>query len=408
MNPIVLTEQYQTEMRGNPIDVPLASGIDYNELIAGDPNPMFVTLAVGAAGAASRNMTATGKPRRYPRAVEEAVVRTVNEQKPTGIRGHLRSEARSYDNPPAVWRAVGAMLDEAGTTWVKFYVLPTATDVREEIRTAKATNAPVGLSRYATGYVDAETGEVQSEGYTLEGIDYVNAARVGIVNTSQIPHVTAEAHTNHDAVVDNHSPEAEPSRMDTGANVVDAARVNETDEPLSINENKDIETAMPDKTLDEQMSDLKQGHAETVRDLKSQIIELQALHRDHNRLVELLNLKEGDDAILMLQAVLSENTIFRRENQELLEASIAAEVNAAISVVDVRPLVIEMVREMQPTTKSEVQARVRQVCERESVKRLVKSKVSEMMGEAQKPNADAPSGMGESDNSDNPYELIWG
>lgn len=152
--------------RGTYPNVPLAEGVDYQALVEGDSNPMFITLPIGKIGAESRN------GRTYQESHVNAIHDAIVNDRIGGIRGHLRSEARAYDSPATALKWVGAMF-ENGLLWGKAYVLPTAAATRDEIRVAKATNSNVATSIYGTAVYDGESVDFADAVLTVETIDFL-------------------------------------------------------------------------------------------------------------------------------------------------------------------------------------------------------------------------------------------
>src|SRR5690606_11477940 len=72
-----------TELRGAYPNVPIAPDVDYDALIAGDPNPMFLTIPIRKANVTS------GNKRYYDEAFLQELERQTLENKPIGLMGHL-------------------------------------------------------------------------------------------------------------------------------------------------------------------------------------------------------------------------------------------------------------------------------------------------------------------------------
>lgn len=182
----ILHEQVHA-LRGPYPAVPPAPPIDLAALTAGDADPLFVTLPVAQVGAVSQN------GRRYDRAAVEAIVRAIQAGGVDGIKGHLRDDERGhrYDLPSLYW--VGATLDEDGIAWAKAYIPPREADLREHVRLAKASNAPLGTSLYGTANL-APDGTVRD--LRLESIDLAHPARVGVPEAVALPHITRETQAN--------------------------------------------------------------------------------------------------------------------------------------------------------------------------------------------------------------------
>lgn len=167
---------WEATLRGSYPSIPLPEDINVEDF---GPDPMFVTLPIMPVGARSRN------ERTYTRPAVEAIVRQVNENRPSGFWGHLPIEdyANRYDVPAVRWLAAQIVDDMA---WGKLVAI--TTEAKEHFRTAKAANARVGTSIYAWGEMEGENVITLD----LESIDLADPARVGILAAVAVPQVTAE------------------------------------------------------------------------------------------------------------------------------------------------------------------------------------------------------------------------
>lgn len=317
-------------------DVALSEGIQVDALTENDPNPMFVTVPIARVGAESRNTNAAGKRRRYNREAVMAIVDAINKERVTGGLGHLRDEDRPYqfDVPPMRW--VGATM-EGDTAWGKAYVLPSRNDVREYIRTAKATNGRIGTSLYALGSVDDDGNVTIAQ---LESIDLVHPDRVGVQAASAKPTITRESHMEHKPTMDSAAP------------------------VQAVAENAALRAAQ-----------------ERVRELTITIQEQETALRDRKTLAELLG--EPEDVVLALRALIADRDSLRRENGELLEASIQLAVAEACKPEAPRGIIVEMVRQRKPVTRTDVKVALDAVIGKPEVQAIIKAAVVETMGPAQ-------------------------
>jgi hypothetical protein len=167
---------WEATLRGSFPAIPLPEDISIEDFGA---DPMFVTLPIMPVGARSRN------ERTYTRPAVEAIVRQVNENRPSGFWGHLPVEEYStrYDVPAVRWLAAEIVDNVA---WGKLVAI--TTEAKEHFRTAKAANARVGTSIYAWGEMEGESVLTLD----LESIDLADPARVGILDAVSVPHLTAE------------------------------------------------------------------------------------------------------------------------------------------------------------------------------------------------------------------------
>lgn len=184
---LITTGNYQ---RGYP-EIQLPSDINIEQLTEGDDNPMFVTWPVMRTGAVSRNTHQTPKGRvnrRYGRDAAIALMNSINQSRPSGQLGHPDAGRRSERAAALRWLA--AEMDEQGTVWGKAYILPHRADLRNDIRTAMASNALTATSLWGSISGIKEDGEVV--GLIPTNIDIVDPNEAGILELGHIPHVTRE------------------------------------------------------------------------------------------------------------------------------------------------------------------------------------------------------------------------
>ena len=165
----------------NFVDVPLAHGVDRDALVAGDDDPLFVTLPIGEIGAISAN----GKE--FPREAMLQLVQTVNENRPGGIVGHMKPEERAsrFDLPSLMW--VGAM-EHGGLIYGKAYIPKYASAVREYVKKSKARRAKIATSIYGTAVMDGR----RVKRLNLESIDLADPARAAVGAAIAHPILTSE------------------------------------------------------------------------------------------------------------------------------------------------------------------------------------------------------------------------
>lgn len=176
-----------SELQGAIPDVPLSSGVDYAALVAGDDDPVFLTLPLMAAGAVSRNK------RRYGAEEVQALVEQINTNRPGGILGHMSAAERStrFDLPSLMW--VGATVKD-GTALAKAYIPRYAENVREYVLKSKARRAKIATSIYGTADMDGE----QVRNLQIESIDLVDPARAGLAVAVAEPTITRETLENEE------------------------------------------------------------------------------------------------------------------------------------------------------------------------------------------------------------------
>lgn len=167
------------EFRGNQFpEIPLPDDVDRAEL-----GNFFVTLPIGRVGARSRN------DRVYEAAAINDMVRNINENRPGGQWGHLKTEERSsrYDPPAVRWLA--AAVDNEGVVWGK--CVPVTQEAINHLRIAKAAKAKVGTSIYGTAVMEGK----RVVSLNIETIDLVDPTRVGVELAAALPEITQESVT---------------------------------------------------------------------------------------------------------------------------------------------------------------------------------------------------------------------
>jgi len=170
-----------SELQGYQPSVPLAEGVDYNALIAGDNDPLFLTLPLLEAGAVS------GNGKEYGIDAVQSLVEQINLNKPGGIKGHmtLQERATRFDLPSLMW--VGATLHE-GKAWGKAYIPRYAADVREYVLKSKARRAKVATSIYGSAVMEGK----RARDIQIETIDLADPARAGVKAAVAEPIITSE------------------------------------------------------------------------------------------------------------------------------------------------------------------------------------------------------------------------
>ncbi len=162
------------EFKGDFPNVPIATGVNLDELKSLDPDPMFVTLPViPKAGAISKNGLL------YDDDLISSVESQINEKRPGGTWGHLKEEDRStaYPIPPAMWvgaRRVGESL------WAKAYIAPGPQ--REHIKRLRAMNGKIATSIYGQGSYEAtgDKGVRRLRNFSLESLDFAPPERAAL------------------------------------------------------------------------------------------------------------------------------------------------------------------------------------------------------------------------------------
>lgn len=175
------------EFRGQYPTVPITEGVDYEALIAGDDEPLFVTMPIGKAGSTS------GNKRHYDEEFITELEKQVLSRRPIGLMGHLKEEDRKTEFPDEAVHWVGAAR-ENDMLWGKGYIPPGP--VRDRVKRYKNTGRPLATSidAKASGQWDKDLGAMKMDGSTLDlhQIDFAPADRVGISALSVVPHLSRE------------------------------------------------------------------------------------------------------------------------------------------------------------------------------------------------------------------------
>jgi len=383
------------QFEGRYPEVPLAPGVDYGALIAGDSDPVFLTLPVGQINAESRNK------RVYEKEHVQAIHDAIMERRPGGISGHLRDEERPYANPPKVLRWVGAIW-VGETLWGKAYVLPHAQHIREEIRTAKASNAAVGTSIYGRATI-GENGNMSD--LFVETIDYVDPTRVGIPMTEHVPLVTSESDkeedvdTETDKTLDTPEPEVPEGELP-----------DETTEETNTMPDGMILITEAQANQDKALNEARAADRAKIAELNQNNTKISNALVDWTAVQELLSNPEYP--VVALQALLAETEQLKRENAQLLEGYIKAQVAEKVVIEAVRPMIVSLVETEKPAKRGDVDATLTKVLDRKEVKDLLKAQTASEMGPNQTPANTNPSDdttddtpLGETAVSD--LSIIW-
>lgn len=422
-------------------DVPLAEGVELKTLTEGDDKPFFVTLPVGQVSV-SRN------DRVYRREAVESIQQAVVVRRVGGILGHLRDDARPYEFNIPVIHWVGAVF-EGDTLWAKGYIPKTQPDLREYMRISMRTKAEVGTSIYGTAEIE-DDGRVTN--LWVETIDIAHPDRVGVTRAAEIPLVTSETakepvqegqefrfrirrgiyrkitdQPDWDEIVARiadrcgmtmgqlwdlmDSTDPIPDKfLEVFADVLNIP-LEELRQLSAINPDPNSETsseetskesdmgnetnpkptgeAAPDTAA--QIAELERKHTEALRELQLKLTKAEDANRDFVKMKSLLSIGETEDAIIKTMAITGELTNLRKENGELLEATIKAEVAAKVAVEAQRGIIEAMVKEQKPARRVDVTTALESVMSRPEVKALLMTGVSETQGPPQsRPSVPSP------------------
>lgn len=334
-----------TELRGSYPNVPIASDVDYASLIAGDPEPLFVTLPIAKANVKS------GNGRYYDEAFALEIMRQTLETKPVGLFGHLSETERATSFKPESVHWVGA-IREGDLIWGKGLVVGEA---KARIARYKASGKAIATSidAMASGTWDESLGAYRMDAKTLKlgQIDFAPAERAGIPQLARVPHLTTEM--------------TEPS-IDTV--------IGETKEPI-----------MAEKSKLEYIQELTEADARLLPDpVRAAVL---ATVQPPPEVATVATIREtlGLDAKTDVAAHIAEMKRIQAEQAKAAVASRIKElVEAGVKLADVRGDVTELVTARNPQTVTEAETITAAVLEMPIVKKLLSAHVIETMGPPQR------------------------
>lgn len=317
-----------------------------------DPDPMYITLPIGKVDSRSRN------GRTYPRAAMESMVEAINSGRPSGQLGHLRESDRPYAFNVGPLRWMAARIESDGTVMGKAYVMPFAEDVRQYIKMAKISRAPIGTSLYGMGETDDEDRVISLQ---IESIDLVDPSRVGVREAAVIPTITSES--------------------------FDPTRAAEDSSPTQTNNQKkdnpvDPEVKTPPAPAPVSETETERKHTEAVRLLNETITKQKHELEDYRQIVA--ELKNPADPVTAVRVLQESNRQLTEENVALLQETIEAHVNKAVKLETVRPIVLTMVKKMKPKTRHEVTRFVQETVDSDEIKALLEAQRVAEAGEPHK------------------------
>lgn len=341
------------ELRGSYPNVPILPDIDYADLIAGDPDPLFVTLPVGKANVVS------GNKRFYDAAWLQELERQIVELRPIGLMGHLSDAQRATEFPQESLHWVGAMAVD-NVLWGKAYLAPNG-PAKERLKRYKASGKSIATSidALASGTWDESIQAYRMDAKTLKlgQIDLAPSDRAGVGALARVPMLTtemAETHTTEVVEIAKENPEMDRLQV--------IQELTEADARL-----------LPDP--------VRAAVLATVA-TPAEVAMVTAIR-------ETLGLAPTAD-------VAGHIAEMQRVQEEQAKAAVAGRikelVNAGIQLEDVRPIVTELIAAHHPATVEAAEAVYKTVAESESVKNLLAARVVETMGPKQRTPVQSKSG----------------
>lgn len=168
-------------------DIKLFSDVDYKSLVAGDSDPVFVTLPIAKVNSLS------GNKRFYNEKFVEELIKQVKSKKPIGLMGHLSPDQIGTEFPEEAVHWVG--VQRIGEfVWGKGYVPPN--EARKRLQRYKATNKQIATSIFAKAQGEWDTKlkayVMQADTLELSQIDIAPQDRAGISDLAAVPYFTSE------------------------------------------------------------------------------------------------------------------------------------------------------------------------------------------------------------------------
>lgn len=343
------------EIKGKYPDVPLADGVDYDELIAGDEDPVFVTLPIGKANVRS------GNKRFYDEAFIKEFERQVLDIKPIGLMGHLSDAQRATEFPAEAVHWVGTKR-VGDLLWGKGYLPPG--EARARLRRYKSTNKKIATSIDATleGIWDdsVQAYRMKADTLKLAQIDIAPADRAGIADLAAVPHLTSEmagGEASAYPISRNYSQEDDMDRTQVIREMTaDDAKI--LPEPVR---QAVLQSAVPAPEV-AQVQELRAALGlDDKADLKTVVTEMRKVQEEQRQ------------AAIKTRIVELATPDPKRKPDE----------DKSIKIDAVRGVVIEMVNALEPKSIQEAEAAYDKIVASGPITELLKSKVVQTMGPPQ-------------------------
>lgn len=328
-----------SELRGSYPNVPISSDVDYENLIAGDSEPVFLTLPIAKVNAKS------GNNRYYDEAFVTELMRQTLTNKPVGLFGHMSESERATAFKPEAVHWVGAVRD-GDLVWGKAYLV--GDEARARIRRYKASGKTIATSidAMAEGAWDEslKAYRMKAESLKLGQIDLAPADRAGIPDLAAVPILTTE--------------------MDAPATEVEQ------------------EIHMPDKL--EIIQELKREDARLLPDeVRSAILETVQTPPEVALVQEVRAALGVDEKADLKQVVTELRQAQETARKDAIKARITELVNTNINLESARGIVTELVQARNPQTVDEVGTIFEQVKTGQAVAELLQAQVQRTMGPRQ-------------------------
>lgn len=329
-----------SELRGAYPNVPIAADVDYAALIAGDPDPVFVTLPIAKVNVKS------GNNRYYDEAFVTELMRQTLATKPVGLMGHMSETERATAFKPEAVHWVGAIRD-GDLVWGKGYVIGEA---RERLRRYKASGKSIATSIDAIAMGDWDESlkayRMQANSLKLGQIDLAPADRAGIGDLARVPVLTTEMQDEQDEVI-----EVEQEK------VMDKYEVIREMTP-------DDAKLLPD----------------TVR---AAVVATVPVPPEVQQIAEIRQALGADDKADIAKLITEMRQAQEQARRDAIKARITELATEGIKVDSARGIVVELVAARNPQSVQEAEQAYQEVSTSQSVTELLKANVQSTMGPRQ-------------------------
>lgn len=324
-----IREYFVGEFRGDFPDVPIADGVNMDELRETDADPFFVTLPViPEIGAISKNGLL------YDEALVRSIEEQINRKRPGGIFGHLRDDQRdtAFPIPEGMW--VGAQrIGQA--LWAKAYLPPGA--ARDHMRRLKALGGQIATSIYGKGKFEAvREGVRRLKDFSLESLDFAPPERAAL-GAGATPFVTSEFEQGDEPAEELHGMTK--------------------DELIAELQAGDIPTILRNQIVQEYQ--LAAGKGDRAAEMTQQLTDANTMIAELQKAVDAARVREFDNALDAQIATLvnwqvkgepaqAKVDAFRRT----LRSRIVAELGAEKKVESIAEVIAEVWKDLQPLAET--------------------------------------------------------
>lgn len=275
--------EMQNKVDAFQINVPFASGVNVEELVEGDDNPLFVTVE-------ALNPQISGNRRRWTEEALYQVAEQVNSLRPDAYQGHIKEDDRNSASPESQTIWLGAIVQEiAGKKrlFIKGYVLPYASKWRQYLQKAKAVGKRVAVSVYGKAYQiwNNTMKAYDISNFNLESIDWARSGSEGVKGMGYLQ-LTSE--------------------MSKGKQIMERTEILQS---VTIGEMKEINPSIVEELKKETVSEMEETNNKEKADLNSKLESANVVVGEMNELRKTLKVakdKKVSDVISEMSARNSE------------------------------------------------------------------------------------------------------